>query len=305
MAVADLGGFAPAARALRVSPSAVTRAVAALEGRYGVALFHRTTRSVRLTDEGAAFLPRCRQALTELGDAEKLVMGTRSEPQGTLAVTAPVVFGRTHVVPAVSDLLARHKRLAVRLLLLDRVVHLVEEGIDVAVRIGEPADSSLRSVRLGEVGRVLVASPDYLGRRGVPARVAELREHDVVAFTGLSPSDEWRFGREGRSAVHVRPRLVLNSADAAIAAVERGVGIGRFLSYQVRGEIEAGRLVPLLDEEAPAPAPVHLLFHPNRADAPPVRAFVETMKAHVRTRPLGRSRAGIAEEHPPQPLAHF
>lgn len=286
-AVADLGGFAAAARTLRKSPTAVTRAVAALEERLGVQLLHRTTRSVRLTGEGALFLPRAKRVLADLEEAEHVLMGARSEPQGKLVITAPVVFGRTHAVPIVTDLLARHPRLTVQLLLLDRLVQLVEEGVDVAIRIGELADSALHAVRLGEVRRVLVASAAYLEANGTPASVADLKRHSIVGFTGANPSDEWRFGLDGKSAaVHVRPRLVLNSADAGIVATVRGLGIGRFLSYQVGEEIASGRLHTVLDEAEPAPVPVHLLFQASRSASPNLRAFVEATKASLRNKPL-------------------
>lgn len=284
--VADLGGFAPAARAMRVSPTAITRAIAGLEARLGVSLLHRTTRSVRLTEEGALFLPRARQVLIDLNEAEALVMGAQSEPQGTLVVTAPVVFGRTHIVPIVAKLLARHSRLTIQMLLLDRTVQLVEEGIDIAVRIGELPDSSLHAVRLGDVCRVLVASPAYIKAHGKPVDVADLRRHAIVAFTGISPNDEWRFGPQGKSVVHVQPRLILNNADAGIAAVKRGLGIGRFLSYQVAEDVAAGKLRTLLDATAPTPVPVHLLFQANRSSSPNVRSFIDATKAHLRRAPL-------------------
>jgi DNA-binding transcriptional LysR family regulator len=284
--VSDLGGFAPAARAMRVSPTAITRAIAGLEARLGVALLHRTTRSVRLTEEGALFLPRARQVLADLKEAESLVMGAQAEPQGTLVVTAPVVFGRTHGVPIVAELLRRHPRLTVQLLLLDRNVQMVEEGIDIAIRIGELADSSLHAVRLGEVRRVLVASPGYLKAHGRPVKVADLRRHAIVAFTGISPSDEWRFGADGKSTVRIQPRLVLNNADAGIAAVKLGLGIGRFLSYQVAEDIAAGKLRTLLDDATPVPAPVHLLFHASRSASPKVRSFIDAAKKHLRGAPL-------------------
>lgn len=284
--VADLGGFAPAARAMRVSPTAITRAIAGLEERLGVALLHRTTRSVRLTEEGALFLPRARQVLADLKDAEHLVMGAQSEPQGMLVVTAPVVFGRTHVVPIVAELLSRHPRLSIQLLLLDRMVQLVEEGVDIAIRIGELADSALHAVRLGEVRRVLVASPAYLDANGEPTGIDDLRQHVIVAFTGISPSNEWRFGPAGKAKVHIRPRLILNNADAGIAAVKRGLGIGRFLSYQVAEDIGAGQLRSMLDEAAPAPAPVHLLFQASRSSSPNVRSFIDATKTYLRGAPL-------------------
>jgi DNA-binding transcriptional LysR family regulator len=280
--IADRGSFAAAAREHRVSPQAITRAVAALEARLGVQLFLRTTRSVRLTEEGSVFLDRCRQLLLDLNEAEQAVMGAAAEPQGPLVVTAPVVFGRMHVVPVIAELLRLHPRLSVRLVLIDRFAQLVDEGIDVAVRIGELADSALRAVRIGEVRRVLVASPTYLERRGAPTSPAELRHHDIIAFTGLSASDEWRFGPGGRKIVRVQPRLVVNGADAAIGAAVEGIGICRLLSYQVSRELAEGRLRTVLDADAPPPVPVNLVFQAARAGAPNVRAFIDQAAAHLR-----------------------
>lgn len=281
--IANKGSFAAAARKHRVSPQAITRAIAGLEEHLGVRLFQRTTRSVRLTEDGAQFVVRCRQVLADLRDAELSVMGARSEAQGTLVVTAPVVFGRLHVVPIIASLLKRHPRLAVRLLLIDRFVQLVEEGVDVAVRIGELADSALRAVRVGEVRRVLVASSDYLKANGTPAVPADLRRHAVIAFTSISASDEWRFGADERTAVGVRPRLIVNSADAAIAAAEAGLGITRVLSYQVSASVAQRRLRTVLDGAAPSPMPISLLFQADRAASPNVRSFVDEAVSYFRT----------------------
>lgn len=284
VAIADLGGFAAAARHLRVSPQAVTRAVASLEARLGVQMFRRTTRSVRLTDAGADFLPRARQLLLDLRDAEQAVMGGGAEPHGMLSVTAPVVFGRLHVLPVVAELQERHARLDVRLLLLDRNVQLVEEGIDVAVRIGDLPDSALRAVKVGEVQRVLVAAPAYLDRHGEPGAPAELKDHATIAFTGLGSGGgtEWRFGSGSTRIIHVRPRLVLNDAAAAIAAAEAGLGIARVLSYQVRDAVADGRLCTLLDGARLPPVPVSLLFFANRGASPNVRAFVDLANERLR-----------------------
>lgn len=300
VAVADRGSFAAAARHLRVSPPAVTRAVAGLEERLGAALFRRTTRSVSLTDEGAAFLERCRSALSELSDAEQAVMGARAEVQGRLAVTAPVMFGRLHVVPILAAMLRQHPKLTVDLSLVDRNVQLAEEGVDVAVRIGELADSALVAVRVGAVRRVLVASPAYLAAHGEPAEPGELGRHALIAFTGVSPRDEWRVGsapREGgrerphgspsrRTAVAVRPRFVVNSADAAIAAALEDLGITRVLSYQVSAELAAGRLRTVLDGSEGPPLPIHVLFAAERRASPKLRRFVEDAKRHFRDAPL-------------------
>ena len=279
VAVADQGGFAAAARHLRVSPPAITRAVAALEERLGIVLFQRTTRSVRLTDDGAAFLARCRQVLIDLKDAEQAAMGARSEPQGTLAITAPVLFGRMHIVPVVAEMLRRHPRLSIRLVLLDRVVQLVDEGIDIAVRIGDLADSALSSVKVGEVRRVLVASPAYLASNEEPAAGRDLRKHAVIACTGISASDEWRLSADGGAVAHVRPRLVVNDAGAAISAAVAGLGITRVLSYQVSADLAAGRLRTVLEQDAQAAMPVSLLFQSSRSSSPNVRGFIELARA--------------------------
>lgn len=282
VAIIDHGTFAAAARALRSSPPAMTRAVAGLEERLGVRLLHRSTRSVRLTEEGAVYLERCRRLLADLRDAELGAMGAAAEPQGTLVATASQLFGRLHAVPIVASLLAAHPRLRVRLLLVDRPIQFVEEGVDVALRIGELADSALRAIKVSEVRHVLVAAPSYLDAHGTPSAPADLRTHAIIAFAGVSSTNEWRFGSAERTVVQVQPRLVVNTADAAVAAAEAGVGLVRLLSYQASEGLGAGRLVRVLDHAEPDPVPVSLLFDAGRAASPNVRAFVDTARAHFR-----------------------
>lgn len=281
VAVADRGGFAPAARHLGLSPPAVTRAVAALERRLGVSLFRRTTRSVALTDEGIALLGRAREILAQLHEAEHEAMGGQSAPRGELHVTAPVVFGRLHVLPAIAELLAGHGRLSVRLLLVDRNIRLVEEGIDVAVRIGEPRESGLRAIPVGAVRQVLVASPDYLAKRGQPARPQALADYDLIAGDGVRTGGQWRFGPRS-TGVPVAPRLTATSIDAQLAAAEAGLGIANVLSYQAAEKLAAGRLCRVLNDHAPPPMPVHLLFDAGRARMPAVRLFVDAMRERAR-----------------------
>jgi DNA-binding transcriptional LysR family regulator len=247
----------------------------------GAQLLQRTTRSVRLTEEGAAFLARCRQILSDLRDAEQQVIGARSEPHGELIVTAPVVFGRMHVVPVIATLLGRHPQLVIRLLLLDRTVNLVEEGIDVAVRIGELPDSSFRAVKVSEVREVLVASPSYLEKHGAPASPADLRGHQLILFTSLNAGDDWRFGPDEGQVVRVRPRLEVNSADAAITAAQAGLGITRVLSYQVSAAVASGRLRTVLGAFARPPVPVSVLMPPARHDSVNVRSFIQGMKDYL------------------------
>ncbi|MGY2733936.1 LysR family transcriptional regulator [Sphingomonas sp. UYP23] len=280
VAVADQASFAQAARRLRVSPTAASRAVAGLEMALGTPLLRRTTRSVRLTDEGAAYLERCRAALTELDDAALALRGTGAVPGGNLVVTAPVTFGRLHILPIATSLLRDHPRLNVDLTLIDRVVRLVDEGIDVAVRIGDLSDSSLHALKVADVRRVLVASPGYLAARGTPANVRALHDHALISFTEIDRAHEWRFGAAGKTAIRIEPRLTVNTADAAIAAASDGLGIARVLSYQALEAVAAGRLVTVLDMAAPPPVPVHLVYQANRRASVNVRAFIEGARAH-------------------------
>ena len=286
VAVAGEGGFAAAARKLRISPPAVTRGIAALEARLGTALFHRSTRAVALTDAGSVFLGEARRLLAGLAEAERAVRGVQAEPSGQLFLTAPVMFGRLHVLPVVDALLTGHHDLAVRMMLIDRNVRIVEEGIDVAVRVGPLADSGLKTVRVGAVRQMLVASPAYLARRGAPATVADLAGHDLIGTMGPRWTSEWQFAK-GRWRLDAPPRLVVNTVDGVLAAAEAGLGIANLLSYQLAEAVDAGRLISLLADEQPPALPVHLLFEPSRAALPAVRLFIDAMKARLRMAGLG------------------
>lgn len=281
VAVAGEGGFSAAARRLGVSPAAVTRGIAALEDRLAQRLFHRSTRAVALTDAGAAFLEDARRILADIAGAERAVRGAAAEPRGQLYLTAPTMFGRLHVVPVVSELLERHAHLAVRMMLIDRNVRLVEEGIDVAVRIGPLADSALKAVKIGEVRQLLVASPAYVERHGAPDTIQDLTHHRLIATTGPRVTNEWQFSSR-RWRVDPRPRLIVNTIDAAIAAAEAGLGIANVLSYQAAAALDERRLVALLSHDNPPPLPVHLIFDPARAALASVRLFIEAMKARAR-----------------------
>jgi DNA-binding transcriptional LysR family regulator len=279
VAVADLGSFAEAARRLRLSPAAVTRAVALLEDRLGLSLLTRTTRSVKLTESGAVYLEACHRLLDDFDAAERLVRGEQAAPRGTLTVAAPLMFGRLHVLPLVATLLRAHADLRIRLLLSDRTVHLVEDGIDVAVRIGDLPDSALTAFKVGHVRRVVVASPAYLAR-GTPATPADLAAHDLIAFEGIGATNEWRFA--GGVAIRVAPRLAMNSADAAIAAAEAGLGITRTLSYQVAASVTEGRLRLLLEDFSPPALPIHVVHPALRLGSANVAAFVAQARGHFR-----------------------
>ena len=207
--VAILRSFSEAARRLQLSPSVVTRSVAQLEDELGLTLLLRTTRSLRLTERGELYLESCQQILQDVDSAERRVRGEDAAPRGMLKIAAPTMFGRLHVLPIVNRLLRDHGDVTVELALSDRNVHLVEEGIDVAVRIGELADSSLIAVKLGVVSRVVVASPAYLKKRGIPKSPAELTEHDIVAFEGLGATNEWRFRGGGKPVRPCRRRVTI------------------------------------------------------------------------------------------------
>jgi DNA-binding transcriptional LysR family regulator len=302
-AVADRGSFAEAARYLRLSPAAVTRAVAQLEGELGLVLLQRTTRSVRLTERGAVYLDACKQVFADVERGERLARGEDAEPRGALTVAAPLLFGRLHVLPIVEALLAAHPALSIRLMLSDRVVHLVEEGIDVAVRIAALADSALIAIKLGEVQRVLVASPDYLAARGSPQTPAALAQHDVIAFEGMDATNDWRFGPAGKTTVRVDPRLAVNSADAAIAAAEAGFGITRALSYQVRESVEKGRLRLVLHHAAPPAVPISVVHPARRFGATNLAAFVAAARNYFRAHPVMPLEEGTARSPAKKPAS--
>lgn len=276
IAVAEAGSFAKAGIRLRLSPPAVTRAIAALEDRLGARVFNRTTRSLALTDVGRHFLERARRVLADLDAAEKEAVGEAAVPQGHLTVTASVTFGRSVVTPIVRAFLAAHPRTTVALLLLDRVTSLIDEGIDAAVRIGPLPDSSLMARRIGTVRRLLVASPRYLARHGTLTAPTELRQHAVISFTGLGASHEWRFSDAGKAkSIRVEPRLQVNDAVAALTAAEAGEGIAMALSYMVADKVQKGKLVTVLDGMMPANLPVHLVHAQGRLIAPKLRAFID------------------------------
>jgi DNA-binding transcriptional LysR family regulator len=273
VAVAEEQGFAPAARRLVMSPPAVTRAVAALEERIGTRLLHRTTRIVRLTEAGERYLADCKRILGEIEEAEASAAGSHAEPRGLLAVTAPVMFGRMFVAPLVLDFLARHPRVAARMLFLDRVADLIDEGLDVAVRIAHLPDSSLRAVRVGSVRRVVCASPDYLAAHGTPRAPADLAQLDAIAFSLGASAEEWSFA--SAETVSPRARLTVNSNDVAIAAAVAGRGVTRVLSYQVVPELRAGKLEVVLADFEPPPIPISIVYAEGRRAAAKVRAFVD------------------------------
>lgn len=283
VAVAECEGFAAAARRLGISPPVTTRAVADLEARLGVKLLNRTTRYVRATDAGQRYLEDARRVLAAADEADEAAIGINSEPRGHLTVTAPVLFGRIYVMPGIVDYLQRFPATEVSALFVDRVVNLLEEGVDVALRIGELGDSSFKALCVGSVRRVLCASPDYIARHGLPANPEALANHSIILATNLSTNIEWRFMQDAKPlAVRIKPRLSVTSNDSAIEAAVRGLGITRVMSYQVAPELESGQLKILLSEYEPAPVPIHILHREGRYAATKIRSFIDLMAERLR-----------------------
>jgi DNA-binding transcriptional LysR family regulator len=288
IAVATKRSFVGAARALGRSPQVATRAVASLERRLSTRLLNRTTRSVSLTDDGERYLEQGRRVLAEFDRLES-PPGADAPLSGRLSVTAPVLFGQQHVTPLVVQFLMQQPQVVVRLGLLDRVVSLAEEGVDVAVRIGELMDSSMNALRVGLVRSVLCASPAYWRRSSFPRTPADLAKHACIAFLGTTPNpDRWAFPRSGARSqvIAVRPRLVVNTGQAAINAALAGLGVVRVLSYQIDGHLAKKTLqVALADFEFP-PLPVHLLRLPG-LQSRVAHAFAELAAGRLR-QVLGR-----------------
>jgi DNA-binding transcriptional LysR family regulator len=293
-AVATARSFAKAARSLGLSAPAVSRAVLALEARLGAPLLRRTTRSVTLTEAGARFHADTTRILADLAAAEAEATGAHVRPQGDLAITAPRTFGRLHIVPLVVEFLRSHPAITVRAFFADHIVHLLDEGFDVALRIARLPDSGLTAVRVGHVRRVVVAAPAYLAARGVPRSPADLERHATIGYgLGGAPAATWEFqsrgkGRRGRVLVTPRSNLVTNTNDAAIAAALAGHGLARALSYQVAADVAAGRLRVVLAPFEPAPLPVQLVHAGGRRPSAKVGAFVSFAAERLRRAPVLR-----------------
>lgn len=287
--VVDCGGFASAARKLELSPPVVTRAVAELEERLGLRLLTRTTRVVRVTEAGARFADDCRRILAEIDAAEVAASGTHAAARGTLVLTAPVLFGHLYVTPVLVDYLKQCPEVDAQCLFLDRIVNLDEEGVDVAVRIGELPDSSMQAIRVGRVRRVLVASPAYLQAHGMPANPSELAQHTLVARGGVAPQIDWQFIDQGRAVTqHLHARMRTSSNDSAIAAAVAGFGITRLLSYQVAEPLRLGQLQIVLEDFETAALPIHVVHREGRRATQKVRGFIDLAVATLRAHPALR-----------------
>jgi DNA-binding transcriptional LysR family regulator len=274
--VADLRGFAPAARKLGLSPPAVTRLIAALEDRLGVRLLQRTTRKVALTDAGVRYLERVRRILADIEEAELAAEGERSRPTGRLVVSAPVGFGRLHVSPVMTAYLKRYPEVSSELRLEDRMVSLVEDGVDLAVRIGQLPDSSLVARQVGAMRRIVVASPAYLRAHGEPKTPGALALHQIIQFGSSAATADWVFGKDGDEVrINVTPRLTTNVADAAIQYAEAGGGLTRVLAYQAARAVKRGRLRVVLQKFEQGALPIHIVYPTSRLLSAKVRAFID------------------------------
>jgi DNA-binding transcriptional LysR family regulator len=286
VAVGEQESFAAAARRLDLSPAAVTRAVGALEARLGVRLLLRTTRNVRLTEAGLRYLDSSRDILASIAAAGEDAAGVNAAPRGRVSVTASVMCGKSFVVPCVIEFLKRYPEVEVLGHFLDQNVNFVDEGIDVAVKIGHLPDSGLKALRVGQVRRVLCAAPDYLAEHGVPRHPGDLLRHTVIAAAGVSPGVEWKFGgAEHPVTVRIKPRLTVTSNAAAIEAVRAGLGICRLLCYQIAAELAEGRLQIILADYEEAPWPVHIVHRQSTLGSSRVRHFIDLLAASLRAHP--------------------
>jgi DNA-binding transcriptional LysR family regulator len=284
ISVAEAESFSGAARSLDMSPAAVSRAIAALEAGLNVKLLNRSTRSVRVTEAGQIYLDLVRRIVSEIDEADEAAAGINAEPRGRLTVTAPVQFGKMYVTPAIVEYLGRYPEMEVSGLFLDRVVNLLEEGLDVAIRIGDLPDSSLRAIRVGQVRKVVCASPKYLENHPKPQIPAELTQHLIVAATSVTPTTEWKFHQGAAiTTVRVKPRFFVSSIEGALAAVSKGFGITRLMSYQVAPYLSTGQLKTILTEYEPPPLPIHVLHNEGRYSSIKVRTFIDHVVAKFRT----------------------
>jgi len=279
---ADTGSFAQAARVLNMSPPAVTRAIAYLEDLTGARLFLRSTRSVKLTAAGSRYVEDCRRILADIDEAEASAGGSHATPSGLLTVTAPVLFGQIYVMPALTSFLTLHPAVNGRALLLDRVVNLLEEGIDVALRIGQLPDSGYHAIKVGSVRRVICGAPSYFEKYPVPQVPADLAAHTIIANTGSSAPQDWRFVGGENSHVTLRPRLFCNTVDASISAALNGWGLTSALSYQVASAVSSGRLDIVLSDYEEPPIPIHVMHAEGRHISAKTRAFVDFLVAELR-----------------------
>jgi DNA-binding transcriptional LysR family regulator len=286
LAAVDAGSLSAASRRLGLPLATVSRRVSDLEAHLGTKLLVRTSRRVELTDAGRGYAVACREILASVYEAERAASGEYSAPRGDIAVTAPIVFGRLHVLPVIVDFLRTYPDINVRLMLTDRIADFIEDHVDVALRIGALPDSSLIATRLGSVRRVVCASPAYLAAHGpTPKQPSDLEGHACITFEGLTSPITWTFGRGNRpQPVPIRSRLAVNTAEAAIDAAVAGLGITRVLSYQVAEAVRTGKLETILVDFEPEPSPVNIVHHGQGLVPLKTRALIDFAAEPLRRR---------------------
>ena len=285
--VASRQSFTAAADKLALSAPAVTRSVAALETQLGVKLFNRTTRHVRLTDSGTRFLQDAKRIIGELEEAEASAKGIYNKPSGTLTVTAPILFGEKHITPIVTEYLALHPEVAVKMMLYDRVMSLAEEGLDVTIRIGRLKDSGLYAIPVGQVRRIVCGSPQYFNKHGKPSCPADLADHSIIFPTTFESATQWSFDNNGKKQViKLKPRLSCNHNAAALKAAMLGYGITRLMSYQIGEELETGVLESAMTDYEEAPLPVSVIYLEGRRANAKIRSFIDLAVERLRANPF-------------------
>lgn len=282
VAVAEAESFAAGARAVGLSAPSATRGINTLEAALGTQLFTRTTRQVRMTEVGRSYLEDVREILAHLQAADDAAAGAAGTPVGQLRITCPQEFGRIYVSPILTAFLDIYPGMSADVLMVDRIVSLIEEGFDIAVRIGPLPSSGLAAVRVGRVRQVVCGAPDYFARHGIPRNPDELGAHRIVAIAPTSSSKEWRLGLQRERTVRVEPRLSVSSVAAAIEIARRGWGLCRALSYQIGLDIEAGTLQTVLEDYEPEPLPIHLVHVEGRRAAVKIRSFIDFAAERLR-----------------------
>jgi DNA-binding transcriptional LysR family regulator len=281
----EAGSLSAAARRLGTPLATVSRKVSELERHLKTRLLNRSSRKLTLTDAGRSYVAACKRILEDVSEAERTAAGEYTAPRGDLVVTAPIVFGRLHVLPIATEFLLSYPEIDMRMVLTDRTARLLEEHVDLGIRIGNLPDSSLVATRLGTIRRVLCASPGYFAKHGTPRHPDDLRAHHCISFEGLTSSDAWTFTvGKAESSVAIRSRLVVNTAEAAIDAAIAGVGITLVLSYQIVNAVRAGALVVALEKFEPAPWPVHFVYTGARLLPLKLRAFLDFAAPRLRDR---------------------
>ena len=283
VAAVEAGSLSAAARRLGTPLATVSRKISDLEAHLKTRLLTRSNRQLTLTDSGRSYVAACRRILEEVGEAERAAAGEYSAPKGHLTLSAPIVFGRLHMLPVVTAFLKAYPEIHVRLVLADHMINLVEDHVDAALRIGSLADSSMTAIKVGEIRRVVCASPAYFSARGQPRKPADLAAHDCITFEGLQSPEAWVFGvGKAQQSVAIHSRLAVNTAEAAIDAAVTGLGVTRVLSYQVAAALEAGTMALALREFEPAPLPVSLIHAGGRLLPLKLRAFLDFASPRLR-----------------------